>query len=99
MSKPRTYSPIPKRHLTITGFRFGGPGLEFWHEEIRGEDNAEFTVEDFGFVKRTQSELLRLVRRHPAGWEWQVSFVITNMRGKRLQCRHFLASPRADIPA
>src|SRR6266446_1599156 len=35
MSKPRTYMPGPKRHLTITGFRFGGPALEFWHEEIR----------------------------------------------------------------
>ena len=30
MSKPRSYSPLPKRYLTITGFRFGGPGLEFW---------------------------------------------------------------------
>src|SRR5260221_13075660 len=26
MSKPRTYLPAPKRHLTIAGFRFGGAG-------------------------------------------------------------------------
>src|SRR5215470_16111464 len=30
MSKPRAYLPAPNRHLTIAGFRFGGPGLEFW---------------------------------------------------------------------
>jgi AraC-like DNA-binding protein len=99
MSKPRTYVPSSKRHLTITGFRFGGPGLEFWHEEIRGNENSEFTLDDFGFVKRTQSELLRLVRRRPTGWEWQVHVVITNMLGKLLMARNLLVSPNAELPA
>ncbi len=99
MSKPRTYVPAAKRHLTITGFRFGGPGLEFWHEEIRGNENSEFTLDDFGFVKRTQSELLRLVRRRPTGWEWQVHVVITNMLGKLLMARNLLVSPHAELPA
>ena len=57
MGKPRTYIPAPGRHLTIAGFRFGGPGLEFWHEEFRDEENAEFPLEDFEFgralAKRT----------------------------------------------
>jgi AraC-like DNA-binding protein len=99
MSKPRTYIPAPKRHLTIAGFRFGGPGLEFWHEEIRGDANSEFVLNDFGFVKRTQSELLRLVRRRPVGWEWQVHVVITNMLGKLLMSRNLLVSPQAELPA
>jgi AraC-like DNA-binding protein len=99
MSRPRTYIPTPNRHLTIAGFRFGGPGLEFWHEEIRGDQNSEFALEDFGFVKRTQNELLRLVRRRPAGWEWQVHVVITNMLGKLLMSRKLLVSPHAELPA
>jgi AraC-like DNA-binding protein len=99
MSKPRTYLPAPKKHLTIAGFRFGGPGLEFWHEVIRDEDRAEFTLEDFGFVRRTQNELLRLVRRQPAGWEWQVHVVITNLLGKLLMSRNLLVSPQAELPA
>jgi AraC-like DNA-binding protein len=99
MSKPRTYIPAFKRHLTITGFRFGGPGLEFWHEEIRGTEGSEFALKDFGFVKRTQSELLRLVRRRPVGWEWQVHVVITNMLGKLLMARNLLVSPQAELPA
>jgi AraC-like DNA-binding protein len=98
MSKPRTYVPAAKRFLTITGFRFGGPGLEFWHEEIRGKENSEFTLDDFGFVKRTQTELLRLVRRRPTGWEWQVHVAITNMLGKLLMARSLLVSPNAELP-
>jgi AraC-like DNA-binding protein len=98
MSKPRTYIPAPGQHLTIAGFRFGGPGLEFWHEEIRDEENAEFTIDDFRFVTRTQNELLRMVRRHPIGWEWQVHIRITEMLGKLLISRGLLVSPRVELP-
>jgi AraC-like DNA-binding protein len=98
MSRPRNYLPAPNRHLTITGFRFGGPGLEFWHEEIRGNENSEFVLDDFGFVKQTQSELIRLVRRKPRGWEWQVHVTITNMLGKLLMSRNLLVSPHAELP-
>ena len=99
MSKPRIYRSLPRRHLTFTGFRFGGPGLELWHEEIRGKENSEFSIDDFGFVKRTYRELLRLVRRRPLGWEWQVHVVITNILGKLLMSRNLLVSPQAELPA
>ena len=99
MSRPRSYLPAAGRHLTITGFRFGGPGLEFWHEEIRGKENSEFTLDDFGLVTRTQQELLRLVRRRPTGWEWQVHLVITNVLGRLLTSRHLLDSPQSELPA
>jgi AraC-like DNA-binding protein len=98
MSKPRTYVPAPNKHLTITGFRLGGPGLEFWHEELRGDATSEFILDDFGFVKRTYSELLRLVRRRPKGWEWQVHVVVTNILGKLLMSRSLLDSPHAELP-
>ncbi len=97
MAKPRTYVPAPGRHLTITGFRFGGPGLEFWHEEFHGEENAEFPVEDFGVVTRMQTELLRLVRRRPTGWEWQVHMRVTEMLGRLLMSRELLASPHEEL--
>ena len=98
MNSPRTYIPLPGRHLTIVGIRFGGPGLEFWHEEIRDHENAEFTLDDLRFASRTQNELLRLVRRKPAGWEWQVHLAITNLLGKLLMAREILASPHAELP-
>ncbi|HEX4342237.1 MAG TPA: AraC family transcriptional regulator, partial [Verrucomicrobiae bacterium] len=99
MRKARTYVPMAGRHLTIAGFRFGGPGLEFWHEEIRGDENSEFVLDDFAFVQRTQSELMRLVRRRPTGWEWQVHLLITNILGKLLMARSLLTSPHAELPA
>jgi AraC-like DNA-binding protein len=99
MSKPRTYIPVPGRHLTIAGFRFGGPGLEFWHEEIRDDENAGFPIDDFKFVTRTQNELLRIVRRMPIGWEWQVHTRITEILGALLMSRGLLVSPRAELPA
>ena len=98
MGKPRTYLPAANRYLTITGFRFGGPGLEFWHETFRDEENAEFPLEDLKLVARSQSELLRLVRRRPTGWEWQVHVVITNLLGKLLVSRNLLDSPHAELP-
>jgi AraC-like DNA-binding protein len=99
MSKPRTYIPAAKRHLTIIGFRFGGPGLEFWHEEIRGDENSEFHVDNYGFLRQTQSELLRMARRRPSGWEWQIHLIITQMLGKLLMARNLLGSPHAELPA
>src|SRR5439155_23108179 len=86
-------------HLTIAGFRFGGPGLEFWHEEIQNHQSAEFALEDFGFGKQTHRELLRLVRRRPTGWEWQIHVVITNVLGQLLMSRNLLVSPHAELPA
>jgi AraC-like DNA-binding protein len=99
MSRPRTYRPKPGRHLTIAGFRFGGPGLEFWHEEIRGNQNPEFALDDFPLVPQSYNELLRLARRKPIGWEWQVHVVITNLLGKLLMSRDLLTSPHDELPA
>lgn len=99
MARPRTYIPAPNRHLTIAGFRFGGPGLEFWHEAFHDDENAEFEVEDFKLVTRSQSELLRLTHRRPTGWEWQIHVVITNLMGKLLMSRNLLDSPQAELPA
>ncbi len=98
MSKPRTYAAAPGKQLAITGFRFGGPALEFWHEEIRGNEESEFVLDNVGFVKRSYHELLRLARRRPAGWEWQVHVCITNVLGKLLMSRRLLDSPHAELP-
>ncbi|MDE3067137.1 MAG: helix-turn-helix transcriptional regulator [Verrucomicrobiota bacterium] len=98
MGKPRTYIPATGRHLTITGFRFRGPGLEFWHEEFHGEENPEFPMGDFQVVARVYRELLRLTRRRPTGWEWQVHLRITDVLGRLLMSRELLASPHSELP-
>jgi AraC-like DNA-binding protein len=98
MSRPRTYVPPPRGQLTFTGFRFGGPALELWHQEIKSIENTEFVLKHFGFVRQTYSELLRMARRKPAGWEWQVHMLITNLLGKLLMSRGLLISPQKELP-
>ena len=98
MNSPRTYLPHPGRHLAIAGFRFGGPGLEFWHETMRDHENAEFALDDLRFAAHKQNELLRFVRRKPVGWEWQVHLAITHLLGHLLMSRKLLTSPHAELP-
>lgn len=98
MAQPRTYLPAAGKHLTIVGFRFGGPGLEFWHEALKVLDNPEFSLEDQRFSATLQGELVRLVKRKPTGWEWQVHLRITEMLGKLLMARELLTSPHAELP-
>jgi AraC-like DNA-binding protein len=97
MNSPRTYLPRAGRHLAIAGFRFGGPGLEFWHEAMRDHENAEFALDDLRFAVLKQNELLRLVRRKPVGWEWHVHLAITHLLGNLLMSRKLLTSPHAEL--
>jgi AraC-like DNA-binding protein len=56
-------------------------------------------LDDLRFAASTQSELLRLVRRKPVGWEWQAHLAVTHLLGKLLMSREILTSPQADLPA
>ena len=60
--------------------------------------NTDDRRDDLRFAAQTQSELLRLVRRKPVGWEWQVHLAITHLLGKLLISRDLLTSPQADLP-
>jgi AraC-like DNA-binding protein len=62
------------------------------------EENPEFTLDDARFPATLQSELLRLVRRKPTGWEWQVHLRITELLGMLLMTRNLLDSPHAELP-
>ena len=99
MAKPRTYLPAPGRHLNIVGFRFGGPGLEFWHEEFRDEENAEFTLEDFKVVTRIQSELLRLVRNSNVEYDNMLERLLTQETSFLRYPGLFSAFERHVLPA
>jgi AraC-like DNA-binding protein len=99
MRKPRTYAPLPAKRIVNTGFRFGGPELEAWREQL-GEDN-EFVLDkkDFEYVRKATQRLSRLVRRRPAGFEWDVHVEITHVLGRLLNGRHVFSSPQLEVPA
>jgi AraC-like DNA-binding protein len=99
MNQPRTYAPAPKKKLTIAGFRFGGPELDAWLELINGKHPSEIAVGHFGFFRSTLRELIRLAKRRPAGWEWQVHVTVNHVLGRILFTRNLLASARAELPS
>jgi AraC-like DNA-binding protein len=65
---------------------------------MRDHENAEFSLDDLRFAAHKQNELLRLVRRKPVGWEWQVHLAITHLLGNLLMSRELLTSPHAELP-
>jgi AraC-like DNA-binding protein len=98
MKKPRTCSPLPGGRIVNTGFRFGGPELEAWREELGG--NNEFRVEphDARFIRRQIRELARLARQKPANFEWDIHAVITEILGRLLKSRGLLQRSQAEVP-
>jgi len=63
MKKPRSYAPSPGRRIVNSGFRFGGPELEAWREELGS--NNEFALErsDFEFIRKKVQNLSRLAQQ------------------------------------
>jgi AraC-like DNA-binding protein len=98
MAKPRTYVPETGGHLTIRGFRFGGPDADIWHDVLDTYREAEFYLEDFNTVRRLHKELNQLIRRKPNVWEWRVHLIITQILGKLLHVRNLLSSPPKEVP-
>jgi AraC-like DNA-binding protein len=98
MKKPRTYAPLPGKRIINPGFRFGGPELEAWREELGG--NCEFALDrrDFEFVRRSTRELSRLARRRPTGFEWEIHVVITQILGRLLKARRVFSLPEVEVP-
>lgn len=98
MKKPRTCSPSPHGRIVNTGFRFGGPELESWREELG--DNNEFILSsgEAQFIRKQVRDMARLAHRKPAAYEWHIHAAITALLGRLLQSRGLLTPRDADIP-
>lgn len=99
LRKARTYIPRPGGKLVTAGFRFGGLGIEVWHEML-GPDK-EFTFHDrrhLASIQRTQRKLLQLVRRGPAGHEWRIHELIGQTLGLLSKTRQLFPGSKALVP-
>jgi AraC-like DNA-binding protein len=98
MKKPRTYAPERGTKLANMGFRFGGPELEAWREEL-GEGH-EFVLDprDFAVLRNATRKLSQIARRRPPGYEWEVHVQITNVLGRLLKARRAFSAPHFDLP-
>ncbi len=98
MMQPRTYSSEPGEKMVKRGIRFGGPGLERWHEEFGGSKRAEFILEDISAIHYTYREISQILKRKTTGWEWQVHMILTRVLGFLLSSRNLLSSGRVELP-
>jgi len=98
MMEPRTYAPDPGQRLIKRGFRFGGPGMETWHEQLGGNFKAEFIMDDASSVHQAYGEILRLVRSKAPGWEWQVQLTLNRVLGLLLAARGLLSPDHVELP-
>ena len=98
MKRPRTYAPVAGKRIRNTGWRFGGPELEAWREELGKE--IEFTLEesDFGAIQKATQKMSSLVRQRPAGYEWEVHVLITQVLGRLMKQRGVFSSPQLEVP-
>jgi AraC-like DNA-binding protein len=96
MMHSRKYSPAHCQTLVKRGIRFGGPGLESWHELLGGGKNAEFTLKEPALAHRAFREIWQLARRKPSGWEWRVHLILTRVLGLLLSARNLLESADAE---
>ena len=84
--------------IVNTGFRFGGPELEAWREELGGEGEFALDQPDFEFVRGRTRELSRVARRRPTGYEWEVHVIITQILGRLLKARRVFTLPDVEVP-
>src|SRR5688572_21553956 len=98
MKKPRTYAPLPGKRIVNAGFRFGGPDLEAWREEMGEESQFTLDQRDFKFIRQSVQQLSLLARRRPAGYEWEIHTRITQILGRLLKSRRLFGLPEVNVP-
>lgn len=98
MRKPRNYAPLPGGRIVNTGFRFGGPELEAWREELGGEIEFALDRRDFEFIRGRTRELAGLARHRPASYEWEIHVLITQVLGQLLKARRVFSMPNLEMP-
>jgi AraC-like DNA-binding protein len=98
MKKSRTYTPATGKKLTNFGFRFRGPELEAWREELGDGHEFELAGADFTYVRQCTQKLLQLARRRPEGYEWHIHVAITQILGRLLKARRLFSAPQVDVP-
>lgn len=101
LRQPRSYLPRSGGLLHTEGVRFSGPGVEAWLELLRGQPEFQFAdAKDMPLLRRSLRRLIVLVKKQPAGYEWDVHLILTNILGRLLASRQILSTPQAEmVPA
>jgi len=98
MRGARTYTPKPGKRLVNVGFRFRGPDLEAWREELGEAHQFDLSAKDFHAIRRAARKMTMLARRRPERFEWDIHLLITGVLGRLFNARHLFSAPAQDLP-
>jgi AraC-like DNA-binding protein len=98
MKQSRIYQPLPGKKLVNMGFRFRGPELEAWKEELGTGHEFVLDPSDFAVIRKEAQKLDQLAHRRPEGFEWDIHVAITQVLGRLLTARHLFSQPHQDLP-
>jgi AraC-like DNA-binding protein len=99
LRQPRAYLPKPGRKLVTASVRFSGLGVDVWREVLGTE--AEFVFEQAGdrsFLSKAHRQILALVRRRPAGYEWRIHHILNEVLGLLLRVRGAMELSQGATP-
>jgi AraC-like DNA-binding protein len=98
MRYDRAYTPAAGKRLVNMGFRFRGPELEAWREELGESHEFVLSEADFGAIRKATQQMLNLARRRTERFEWEIHVLITQVLGRLFKARHLLSAPQIDVP-
>jgi len=96
--QPRIFNRTGTKLLVAHSFWFGGTGLEGWLEELDICRRPLFRLRNPERIHDAFIAMLKLVRRRPANWEWDVHLLLTTVLGELMQSRGLLHGGPAALP-
>jgi AraC-like DNA-binding protein len=96
--QPRTFIPTSARRLVTRLVWFGGPGLEAWLEELDVAHHPLLVLPRPAVIYRAYDRLLRLARRRPPKWEWEVHTTLLRVLQELLVARGLLGLDKDVLP-
>ncbi len=97
LGESRSYIPQGTARLVTSGFRFMGPGLESWCETLGGPGEYPLANrQEILQFQKLQDQMLRLVTRRPASYEWNLHELVTQVLGRLLASRNVLVTPPVE---
>lgn len=94
----RVFVPDPGQRIILNSFRFSGPGLEGWLEELDVRRQPAFVIRHPQRIYDAFDRMRKLSQQRPPNWELSVHLALTGVLGEFLLSRGLLASGRGGLP-
>jgi AraC-like DNA-binding protein len=95
----RSHRPLDGKPFTVRSIRFSGPNLGAWIDELDAKTRPEFPIPQPNFAARAHGQLMELLVARPAGWEYEVDKLLSNVLARLLTLRKPATLAPKNLPA